>query len=249
MALPDKGSLTAELETYALGRSKARGIALDEGAKSELKTLAVSAADGLLSRAGTALDPESALAVLRPEVLRNFDRLLGIVAPAPRLAFERSFAPTGAVSAPTLRTALAAFCTSWPFCPEPSKPPEKYGVDALKQAALLSGQLATLAAALITLTATVFNVFLKPDDRPISMVLLGAWVCFLATVGIGIWVQMNIVGSLAVLDRGETGVTANDRNIRVPAQIMCWLFGLGLVLLILVGGDVIDLLREIAARA
>jgi putative Mn2+ efflux pump MntP len=109
------------------------------------------------------------------------------------------------------------------------KPP---GIEGLKAANTLTGQVITIAAGLVAFTVTFAEKF-TPKDKPVSLpaTLKFSWVCFALTILVGCWTLM----ALLQIDRGGAETNPTRSNIRIPAAIMFALFFLGVLSLMQAG--------------
>jgi hypothetical protein len=98
----------------------------------------------------------------------------------------------------------------------------------------LAVQLITLSTAVIGFTVT----FSKELDVPITswrLGLIACWVLFLLSIVGGVWTLMALTGSLAPIDNPGSP-TELGSNVRIAAATQIVLFGLGLIVLIILGG-------------
>jgi hypothetical protein len=110
------------------------------------------------------------------------------------------------------------------------------GIEGLKAANTLTGQLITISSGLLAFTVTFAEKF-TPKGEAISppVALKISWVCFAVTILVGFWTLMALTGTLNELDRGHPETNPARWNSRIPAMIMFALFLLGVIFLIAAG--------------
>jgi hypothetical protein len=110
------------------------------------------------------------------------------------------------------------------------------GIESLKAASTLTGQLITVSSGLLAFTVTFGEKFtLKGADINVPLPLKISWVCFAVSILLGFWTLMAVTGTLTEIDRAVAERNPERWNIRVPAMAMFGVFFLGVIFLIAAG--------------
>jgi hypothetical protein len=131
-------------------------------------------------------------------------------------------------------------------------PEEKRGLEGLKAASSLCGQIITLSTGIVTLTITFVDKF-RPAASPqpsggaavapliASGPLLAAWMLFFFAIVFALVTLMAITGKLHELDSNpRANVGAADREVTKPAMAMVFAFG-GAMVAVIIAGSVLFL--------
>src|SRR3954453_2244111 len=107
------------------------------------------------------------------------------------------------------------------------------GIEGLKAAGTLTGQLITVSAGFLALTLTFAQKF-AAKNAPISppLLLKVSWACFALSILIGFWTLMALTGTLTEIVRSIPESNPARWNSRIPAITMFGVFFLGVVFLI-----------------
>jgi ABC-type Na+ efflux pump permease subunit len=110
------------------------------------------------------------------------------------------------------------------------------GMESLKAASTLTGQLITVSSGLLAFTVTFVEKFTPKNTEIMAPLPLKiSWVCFAVSIVLGFWTLMAVTGTLENIDRGTPESNPKRRNIRIPAMLMVVAFFLGVVFLIAAG--------------
>jgi hypothetical protein len=110
------------------------------------------------------------------------------------------------------------------------------GIDGLKAASTVTGQLITVSSGLLAFTVTFAEKFTpKGADITPPMALKISWGCFAVAILIGFWTLMALTGTLTEIDRSIPETNPARWNSRIPAMAMFAVFFLGVIFLIAAG--------------
>lgn len=110
------------------------------------------------------------------------------------------------------------------------------GIEGLKSAGTLTGQLITISSGLLAFTVTFAEKF-TPKDHPIVLptTLKWSWAMFAVSILFGFVTLMALTGTLDEIDADEAPSNPERWNIRIPAMLMVFAFFSGIILLIVSG--------------
>ena len=92
------------------------------------------------------------------------------------------------------------------------------GMEGLKAASTLTGQLITVSSGLLAFTVTFVEKFTPKNTEIMAPLPLKiSWVCFAVSIVLGFWTLMAVTGTLENIDRGTAESNPKRYNIRIPA--------------------------------
>lgn len=97
----------------------------------------------------------------------------------------------------------------------------------------------TLCTGLIGLTVTFADKFKAKDtDLTVAASMQWAWGLYILALAACLWSLLAITGSLNALDKGEGGNDAMSSNIRIPALLGLFAFGVAVLLTVIAGSSI-----------
>src|SRR5690349_5710342 len=95
------------------------------------------------------------------------------------------------------------------------------GVEGLKSANTLVGQLITISSGLLVFTVTFVEKFTPTGQKTVASPQLKlSWIALILTILLGFWTSSAITGTLNNLDKGIPERNPNRSNINIPARLM-----------------------------
>src|SRR4051812_6704105 len=110
------------------------------------------------------------------------------------------------------------------------------GIEGLKSANTLTGQIITISSGLLVFTVTFVEKFSpegQPLARPFSLKI--AWILLLVTICLGFWTCGAITGTMNQIDSGNPETNPTRSNINIPAALMVFSFIFSVVFLLYTG--------------